>query len=123
MNAPGYSFDYLRQETGQPEADPFDLLCHIAFHTPVRTRRERADLLRQNRADFFARYAPEARAILDELLVKYAENGVAQFKVPDVLKLPPISDHGNVREIVRHFGGALKLRQAVEQLQTLLYAA
>ena len=53
----GINFDYLREVTAQPEADPFDLLCHLAFKTPVRSRRERADLLRQNRPDFFTQYS------------------------------------------------------------------
>jgi len=43
--------------------------------------------------------------------------------LPDVLKLPPISQHGNVNEIIGKFGGADQLRSAVNHLQTLLYAA
>ena len=31
----------------QPDADPFDLLCHVAFNAPLRTRRERAERLRK----------------------------------------------------------------------------
>jgi len=119
----GIDFDLLAEVTGQPDADPFDLLCHVAYNAPLRTRRERAVRLRQEMPDFFARYAPEARAILDELLEKYAEHGAAQFVIPDVLKLPPIVDHGNVGEIVRLFGGAQQLRDAVGELQALLYAA
>ena len=37
--------------------------------------------------------------------------------------VPPISQHGNVNEIMSKFGGADNLRNAVNQLQTLLYAA
>ena len=40
----------------------------------------------------------------------------------DVLKFRPISDHGNVNEITGKFGGADQLRNAVNQLQSLLYA-
>jgi type I restriction enzyme R subunit len=40
-----------------------------------------------------------------------------------VLKVPPISEHGNVIEIANFFGGPEKLKEAVNQLQTLLYAA
>ncbi|MBU1751794.1 MAG: DEAD/DEAH box helicase family protein [Chloroflexi bacterium] len=119
----GIDFDYLREAAGQPEADPFDLLCHLAFNAPVRTRRERADLLRQNRPDFFAEYGPEARAVLGELLEKYADHGLTQFQIPDVFKVPPISNRGNVREIAQLFGGPVQLRTAVNRLQTLLYAA
>jgi hypothetical protein len=40
-----------------------------------------------------------------------------------VLKLSPISHRGNVNEIIGKFGGADRLRNAVNQLQTLIYAA
>jgi type I restriction enzyme, R subunit len=38
----GISFDELAETAKQPNADPFDLLCHLAFNAPLRTRRERA---------------------------------------------------------------------------------
>jgi type I restriction enzyme, R subunit len=119
----GINFEQLAEEAKQPEADPFDLLCHLAFNAPLRTRRERAQQLRESKRDFFAQYGAEARQILDELLEKYAEHGDAQFVLPDVLKVPPISSHGQVADIVKAFGGSEKLRAAVTQLQTLLYAA
>lgn len=119
----GILFDDLAEAAGQPEADPFDLLCHVAYNAPLRTRRERAQRLRSERTDFFERYGPEAREILNELLEKYAEHGTAQFVLPAVLKVPPLSLHGNVREISAAFGGGDKLRQAVDELQNLLYAA
>jgi type I restriction enzyme R subunit len=118
----GIDFDKLAAEANQPDADPFDLLCHLAFNAPLRTRRERADRLRKEKKDFFDRYGPEARSILDALLEKYAVHGAAQFQLPDVLHVPPISQRGNIIEITRIFGGPDQLREAVTQLQTLLYA-
>ena len=119
----GIAFERLAEVTKQPEADPFDLLCHVAFNTPLRTRRERADRLRKEQRDFFQRHGPEAHQILDEILEKYAEHGMAQFKIPEILKVPPISDHGNVLEITEKFGGPDHLREALAEMQNLLYAA
>jgi len=119
----GIDFDQLRDSSNRPEADPFDLLCHLAFNAPLRTRRERADRVRKEEKHFFEKYGPEARTILGELLEKYAEHGTAQFVIPDVLKVPPISERGNVVEIAHLFGGPEKLRDAVAELQALLYAA
>ncbi len=42
---------------------------------------------------------------------------------PDVQKVRPISDHCNVNEIIGTFGGTDQFRTAVNQLQSLLYAA
>jgi len=66
-------------------------------------------------------FAPEVREILNDLLEKYATDGELPFTLPDVLKVPPISQHGNVAEIAQHFGGFEELGRAVTQLQTLLY--
>jgi type I restriction enzyme R subunit len=57
----GVGFDELTKATQQPDADPVDLLCHVAFNAPLRTRRERADRLRRERAAFFEKYSGQAR--------------------------------------------------------------
>src|SRR4029077_11940704 len=99
MEERGIDFDQLRSSSNQSEADRFDLLCHLAFNGPLRTRRERADRVKKEEKNFFEKYGPESRAILGDLLEKYAEHGTTQFVIPDVLKVPPISDRGNVIEI------------------------
>ena len=119
----GIDFDELATAANQPDADPLDLLCHIAFNAPLRTRRERAQQMRAEKKDFFARYGPEASQILHELLEKYTEHGTAQFVIPDVLEIPPISHHGTLKDIARHFGGEEQLVEAVHGLQRLLYVA
>jgi type I restriction enzyme, R subunit len=43
--------------------------------------------------------------------------------LPDILRVPPISEHGTIMEISAAFGGADRLRAAVQELQSLLYAA
>ena len=60
---------------------------------------------------------------MNDLLEKYADYGTAQFAIPDVLKVPPISERGNVIEIANFFGGPEQLKEAVSELQALLYAA
>ena len=119
----GIDFDELRAAAGQPDADPFDLLCYVAFNAPIRSRRERAERVRKEKKDFFDRYGADAKAVLNDLLEKYAEHGTAQFTIPDVLKVPPISERGNAVEIANFFGGTEKLKEAVSELQALLYAA
>lgn len=117
----GIALKELTEATNQPDADPLDLLCHLAFGMPLRTRKERADHLRRHQPDFFDRYGPEARHILAALLDKYTDFGPSQFSIPDALQVSPISAHGNVMEIADLFGGALPMKQAVDRLQTLLY--
>lgn len=119
----GISFDALAEAANQPDADPFDLLCHVAYSAPIRTRRERAETARSVGKEFFGRFADGAREVLNELLEKYVEYGTAQFQIPDILKVPPISERGNVMEIADLFGGGENMRGALAELQQLLYAA
>ena len=58
-----------------------------------------------------------------ETSLTYTDYGLAQFKIPDVLKLSPIEKHGNIKEIATIFGGPEELIKAIERLQSELYAA
>jgi hypothetical protein len=59
--------------------------CHKVLHRQGRTTRGRR-LYAETQA---------ARCLLEQ----YAEHGTAQFIIPDVLKVPPISEHGIPMEI------------------------
>jgi hypothetical protein len=109
----GIDFPTVAAQAGKPEADPFDLLCHLAFNAPVLTGRQHADRLKQQHVAFSTFFAPEARETLNDLLENYVSDGELHFTLPDVLKAQPISDHGNVNEIIGIFGGADQLRNAV----------
>jgi len=117
----GISIEQLLRASGNPEADPFDLLCNLSFNAPLRTRLERAERLRREEKEFFARFRPEAQQILSEILDKYVEFGTAQLDDTNVLKISPISNFGNVLEISQFFGGADNLRGSLGELQNLLY--
>ena len=119
----GIDLATLGEAAGRSDADPFDLLCHLAYHAPLRTRRERAERLHREEREFFAHYGPEARQVLDALIEKYAEHGAAQFKLPEILEVAPLNEWGNVIEIAGHFGGGDQLRRAVAELQRRLYVA
>ena len=96
--------------------------CIHHFNVPVITRHQHADRLKRQELAFFNYFKSEAREILNDLLEIYASDGELQFTLPDMLKVPPISQRGNVNEIIGTFGGADQLRNAVNQLQSLLYS-
>ncbi len=116
------SFDELAAATNQPDADPLDLLCHLAWNGPLLTRRQRAERVRKLHPDLFAQYGEQAREILGLLIDRYIERGLVQFDKPSVLlKVEPFDRFGTPSEIAAHFGGAPQLREAVGQLQSALY--
>lgn len=118
----GITVEQLASATKRFDADPFDLLCHVAYNAPIRTRKERAELLRKDKKDFFDKFGDEARKILNEMLDKYIEYGTEQLSDTNILKVPPISLHGNLMEISELFGGPGALRNSLGELQALLYS-
>jgi type I restriction enzyme R subunit len=123
LESRGISFPQLAEATGQPDADPFDLLIHVAFNAPLRSRRERAETVRREHRGFFDAYGHQAREVLDYLLTKYTDHGVAQLTDLRILELPDTPVRGTVIEIASLFGGMELLKQATHQLQDLIYAA
>ena len=118
MASEGLPLMEIIQELGK-DLDPFDLICHIAFDAKPLTRRERAESVRKR--DVFTRYAGQARAVLDALLDKYADDGVLNLGDTRVLRIPPLDSLGTPLELVRAFGGKPGFERAVHDLQSELY--
>lgn len=119
----GISFEELAASSDQPDADPFDLLCHLAWNAPLLTRRQRAERARNAMQDLFAQYGETAREVLSLLLDRYVERGIIQFgALSDLMKVQPFDRFGSPSEIAtRHFGGVKGLKEAVSRLQTAIY--
>ncbi|CEP35434.1 Type I site-specific deoxyribonuclease [Halomonas sp. R57-5] len=118
----GIFWDALVAELGQKwgeEPDPFDVICHIAFDRPPLTRRERAEQVRKR--DIFNRYEGQARQVLESLVDKYADAGIAPIEDPKVLTLSPFSQLGAPMELINAFGGKPGYQRALHELEDALY--
>jgi type I restriction enzyme, R subunit len=118
LEAEGLPLDLIVQELAK-DLDPFDLVCHVAFDGKPLTRRERADNVKKR--DVFTRYGPQARAVLDALLAKYADEGVLNLDDANVLRIAPFSTMGSVMQLINAFGGKDGFATAVHELQSALY--
>ena len=116
----GISIDQLMEFTNQKEADPFDLLCFVAYNLKPKTRKQRSELLQKNKPEFFSNYSEKAQIVLKLILEKYVDFGLNQIR-PDIISVEPFTLQGNTIEIVNEFGGFKKYKNAIEQLQKLLY--
>ena len=114
----GVLLEALAAEVGQ-DFDAFDLICHVAYGQPPLTRRERADNVRKR--NYFTKYGEHARAVLEALLDKYADEGVTHIEDVSVLKVQPLNQFGTPVEIIKSFGGKDGFLQAIRELETLLY--
>lgn len=118
LEAEGLPLDQVASELGK-DLDPFDLICHVAFDAKPLTRRERADGVKKR--DAFAKYGLTARAVLEALLEKYADDGLLNFDDPKILKINPFSQMGTEVELMRSFGKKQDYIQAMQDLQSALY--
>ncbi len=114
----GILLDALAAEVGR-DYDPFDLVAHVAFGQKPLTRRERAENVKKR--NYFAKYQDKARAVLEALLDKYADEGLTNLEDPKVLKVQPFDKYGTPTEIIKAFGGKEKYDQAIKELEQQLY--
>ena len=118
LEAEGLPLDPIAEELGK-DLDPFDLICHVAFDRKPLTRRERADNVKKR--DVFTKYGEQARAVLDALLAKYADEGVLNLDDANVLKIDPFNKMGSVVQLIKAFGGRQGFEKAVHELQSAIY--
>jgi type I restriction enzyme R subunit len=117
----GVLIDALAEELGKlgQDLDPFDLLLHVAYNQPPLTRRERAS--RVKKRNLFTQYGPVARKVLDALLDKYADEGIATIESNDVFKVQPFTQMGSASELINSFGGRSLYLGALQTLERALY--
>ncbi len=115
----GVFIDALAAEVGQ-DLDPFDLLLHVAYNQPTLTRRERAN--RVKKRNVFTQYGAVARKVMDALIDKYADEGIATIESNEVLKVQPFTDFGTPVEIVRSFGGRPQYLAAIKAIEIEIYS-
>ncbi|EKE67443.1 MULTISPECIES: EcoAI/FtnUII family type I restriction enzme subunit R [Gammaproteobacteria] len=120
----GVFFEALADEVGEKSGkafDPFDLVCHVAWDMPPLTRKERAEQVKKR--NYFTQYGDQARKVLEALLDKYADEGVAQIEETQILTIAPFTQFGTPLEIIRAFGGLGQYQQAINELEQALYSS
>ena len=116
----GIDLDAIKRDQNMANVDDFDFICHLAFDKKPLTRRERAEIVKNNK--FLDNYSGEAKAILEILLDKYCDLGIYQIENTNVLKIDPINQYGAPSRIVQYFGGKSGYLAAVRGLEKAIYA-
>jgi len=112
--------DALADVLNESDADQFDLLCHVAFGSPVRTRSDRAAAFRNREQPFVNRHAEQARKVILELLEKYRAAGIGQVE-PAVFEVSPFREWGGAYRIKDWFGGVPALRASLQEMRERIY--
>jgi len=101
------------------ELDLFDLICHVAYDMPPLTRKERAENVKKR--NYFTKYGEQAKKVMENLLDKYADEGIDDIESMEVLKVKPFTDFGSPVEIIGAFGSKKKYLDAIHELENELY--
>lgn len=115
----GIDIKLLKTDQKMEDVDDFDFICYIAYGTKPLTRKERANNVKKR--DFFSKYSGDARAVLEILLDKYMNQGIAEVEDIKVLSLSDFANYGKPSKIVKLFGGKNQYENAVKELEKNIY--
>ena len=117
----GVLLEALREVSCNRDIDDFDLICHIAYDKAPLTKAERANNVRKR--GYLYKYSGLAQEVLNALLDKYMNEGIADIENLEILSNDPFRKFGNPIKIAKLFGGKAGYIQAVHELQNEIYAA
>jgi len=103
------------------DADPYDILAHIAFGAPLISRNERSEWFVNNKEDLMKSFGESGKKIILDLLEKYRAEGVDNVVDPKVFDLPPFDKMGHVVGVAEKVGGIENLKKIISQIESGLY--
>lgn len=107
------------------EADVFDILLNLAYRTPIKTRRQRVERVR-NKKSFLEKNPQKAREVLEVLMEHYAEVGYQELDLDNthVLRLDKFKRFGGDYAIINEiFIGIDNYTKTVNELVHQIYEA
>lgn len=113
--------ELIAEVMGRTEADAFDLLAHLTFGSPIRSRGERAVAFGNREQTFIEHQGEEARRVILELLEKYRVSGIEEISDARVFSVQPFRDMGGAIGVSQKFGGVDKLQSSMKEMQKRLY--
>lgn len=116
----GVLLEALREAAGNPDIDDFDLICHIAYDKAPLTKEERVNNVRKR--GYLYKYSDMAQKVLAALLDKYMNEGIKDISNLEILSNDPFRQFGTPMKIAKLFGGKNGYLQAVNDLQSQIYA-
>ena len=119
----GILFEELREEVKQKtgkDLSIFDLICHVTFDMPPLSRKERAEKVKKR--NYFGKYSEKARAIINALIDKFADEGIMEIENRSILSFQPFDKFGTPVEIIKEFGGKDKYEEAIRELERELFS-
>lgn len=116
----GILYQELMKQKKLKDMDPFDLIVHLAYNQKPLTKSERIKNVKKS--GILDKYQGAARDILDTLLEKYKNNGIADLENNQVLSLPEFEKYGGAIKIIMSFGGKKNYENTINQIKEKIYS-
>ena len=105
----------------EPDADPFDILAHIAFGAPIISREQRAESFEIHSKKFVKSMGEDGQKIILALLERYRVTGIENIVSKNAFDMPPFDQMGHVVGVAKKVGGIDNLKKMISQIESGLY--
>lgn len=116
----GILYQEIMKQENIKDLDPFDLIVHLAYNQKPLTKTERINNVKKS--GLLDKYQGAAREILDKLLDKYKNNGIADLESNQVLSLPEFDQYGGAVKIMLTFGDKKNYENIIKQIKEKIYS-
>lgn len=116
----GILYQEIIKQENIKDLDPFDLIVHLAYNQKPLTKAERINNVKKS--GLLDKYQGAAREILNKLIDKYKNNGIADLESNQVLSLPEFDQYGGAVKIMLTFGGKKNYENIIKQIKEKIYS-
>lgn len=114
----GIPIEALEDEIGS-DIDLFDMILHVAYDKKPIKRKDRAAAARKG--NYIKKYEGKARQVIEALIEKYADTGLAGIEDINTLRVSPFTEIGTEMELIDIFGGKEGYLKVINEIESQIY--
>ncbi|UQF71801.1 DEAD/DEAH box helicase family protein [Vagococcus lutrae] len=116
----GVFLEELAKEENLQDMDEFDLIMHLAYDKKPLTKSERVNNVKKS--GYLDKYQETAREIIEQLLMKYKDEGIEEIEDTQVLELQEFEKFGGPVKIIMQFGGKKGFQRTMKEIKDKIYS-
>ncbi len=112
----GTSAEKLRLVAEMDDYDLYDVLAHLAYRSPARTRLHRVEAFASGNADWLESLGEKTEAVLLALVHQFVESGTDGLELSDLFDVPEVRKAGGESALKAHGNAGELIREAKRRL-------